>query len=212
LNCQQVINLARRHFVTFDEQEALTYLQAVHNKILRLVRVKVDENVDLNMVAGTPNYAISSEIMRIWSVTAYDDVGMYRALRPKSVDELDYTYPVWKSLNSGQPIWYDERAGEMIFYPTPNVTTVAGYPIIRLRVQKTDTLTMSTTLPTMVDEYDAWIYGLCRKYATEKEKDQLPFFEQKYKQALRDLEGYSQGKAVRGKPALHPVIPIPRTS
>jgi hypothetical protein len=211
----KLISLARRHFDTFDDAEALTYAQAVHNKILRLIRVKPDEDVDISVTAGVNSYTLDANqlISRIWNATWYDSATSFRPLRPRSVDELDFqTRGIWRTQPASTPIWYDERAGKLILYPTPDTTTATGYPKVTLTVQKTDTLTTSTVLPTAIDEYDAWIYGLCRKYAGEKARDQFQMFDALYTQALNDLVAFSQGKAAREMPNIQPNIPVPNIS
>src|SRR5579885_3452558 len=106
----------------------------------------------------------------------------------------------WRTQPNGTPIWYDERAGRLILYPTPSASTVSGYPIVSLTVQRTDALASTSTLPVAADEYDAWIYGLCRKYAAEKERDQFPAFDALYRQALNELIAFSEGKSARQMP------------
>lgn len=215
MTVQQLINLARRHFQLFDEQEALTYLQGVHNKILRLVRIKPDETVDVSLTADTYNYTLATTIVRIWDAryVLSSTTGDSRPLYSRSVDQLDWeTKGIWRTQPSATPIWYDERSGELILYPTPDTTTSAGYPKVTLTVQKTDVLTMASTLPTQVDEYDAWIYGLCRKYAAEKERDQYAFFDMAYRRALNDLISFSEGKAARDMPNIQADIPRPMVS
>jgi hypothetical protein len=213
LTAQKIISLARRHFIGFDDQEALTYLQAVHNKILRLVRVKRDETYDQSLTAGVGDMALDSSISRIWSATYLSSADDVRPLYPRSVDELDWqTKGLWRSQPKGTPIWYDERAGRLILYPTPDTSTVGGYPIARLTVQKTDALTLSSALPTAVDEYDAWVYGLCRKYAAEKARDQFPAFEGLYRQALNELIAFSEGKSARQMPNIQANVPRPNVA
>jgi len=213
LTAQKIISLARRHFTEFDDQEALTYLQAVHNKILRLVRVKPDEIYDQSLTLGVGSIALDPLISRIWSacyMSSSDDV---RPLYPRSVDELDWsTKGIWRTQPPGTPIWYDERAGRLILYPTPDTSTVSGYPIVRLTVQKTDTLSLSSSLPTAADEYDAWVYGLCRKYAAEKARDQFVAFDGLYRQALNELIAFSEGKSARQMPNVQANVPRPAVS
>jgi len=213
MTVQKIISLARRHFDAFDDQEAMTYLQATHNKILRLVRVKPDEDYDLPLIAGTASYALQSTISRIWSATYKTSSSDVRPLYPRSVDELDWqTKGIWRTQPNATPIWYDERAGRLILHPTPDTTTIDGFPIVTLTVQRTDTLTSTSTLPVALDEYDAWIYGLCRKYAAEKSRDQFPAFEALYRQALNDLVAFSEGKSARQMPNIQANVPRPSVS
>ena len=213
MTAQKIISLARRHFVGFDDQEALTYLQAVHNKILRLVRVKGDETYDQALTAGVGDMALDSAICRIWSAVYKASASDARPLYPRSVDELDWqTKGIWRTQPNGTPIWYDERAGRLILYPTPSESTVSGYPIVRLTVQKTDALALSTDLAVAVDEYDAWVYGLCRKYAAEKARDQFPAFDGLYRQALNELIAFSEGKSARQMPNIQANVPRPNVA
>jgi hypothetical protein len=210
MTVQKLISAARRHFDGFDDQEALTYLQAVHNKILRLVRVKPDENYNQTLIAGVGSYALDPLISRIWSASYSGSSGDARPLYPGSVDELDWqTKGIWRTQPNGTPIWYDERAGRLILYPTPDTTTIDGYPSVPLVVQKTDALSLTDSLPIAVDEFDAWIYGLCRKYAAEKARDQFPAFEALYRQALNDLIAFSEGKSARQMPNIQADVPRP---
>lgn len=213
MTAQKIISLARRHFVGFDDQEALTYLQAVHNKILRLVRVKPDETYDQVLTAGVGSMALDPLISRIWSAAYLSSADEVWPLYPRSVDELDWqTKGIWRSQPNGTPIWYDERAGRLVLYPTPSSSTSSGFPIVRLTVQKTEVLTLSSPLPVAVDEFDAWIYGLCRKYAAEKARDQFPAFEALYRQALNELIAFSEGKSARQMPNIQANVPKPNVS
>jgi hypothetical protein len=210
MTVQKIISIARRHFDGFDDQEALTYLQAVHNKILRLVRVKPDEVYDQLLTAGVGSYALDPLISRIWAASYVSGPGDVRPLSPRSVDELDWqTKGLWRTQSTGTPIWYDERAGRLILYPTPSESTSSGYPIVSLVVQKTAVLSLSSDLPVAVDEYDAWVYGLCRKYAAEKARDQFPAFEALYRQALNELIAFSEGKSARQMPNIQADVPRP---
>jgi hypothetical protein len=213
LTAQKIISLARRHFESFDDQEALTYLQAVHNKILRLVRVKPDEIYNQALTAGVGDIALDPTISRIWSATYVSSEDDVRALYPRSVDELDWqTKGLWRSQLAGTPMWYDERAGRLILYPAPDVSTSSGYPIVALAVQKTEALSLTSVLPVAVDEYDAWTYGLCRKYAAEKARDQFVAFDGLYRQALNELIAFSEGKSARQMPNIQANVPRPNVA
>lgn len=210
MTAQKIISLTRRHFESFDDQEALTYLQAVHNKILRLVRVKPDEEYDQALTAGVGEVALDPLISRIWSATYVTSADDARPLYPRSVDELDWqTKGLWRSQPAGTPMWYDERAGRLILYPTPDTTTIGGFPIVALTVQKTDELSLGSSLPIAVDEYDAWVYGVCRKYAAEKARDQFGDFDGLYRRALNDLIAFSEGKSARQMPNIQANVPRP---
>lgn len=213
MTVQKIISLARRHFATFDDQEALTYLQAVHNKILRLVRVKPDESYDVLLTADVGSYSLDPLISRIWSASYLASADDTRPLYPRSVDELDWqTKGIWRSQPSSTPVWYDERAGQLVLYPTPDTSSSDGYPKVSLVVQKTDVLSLTSVLPTAVDEFDAWIYGLCRKYSAEKARDQLAAFDGLYRQALNELIAFSEGKSAREMPNVQANVPRPHVA
>jgi hypothetical protein len=126
---------------------------------------------------------------------------------------LDWqTKGIWRTQPAGTPIWYDERAGRLILQPTPDISTSSGYPIVSLTVQKTDVLSVSSALPVAADDYDAWVYGLCRKYAAEKARDQFPAFEALYRQALNELIAFSEGKSARQMPNIQANVPRPNVA
>lgn len=191
----------------------LPHLQATHNEILTLVRVKPDEEVDIDLVDGTYNYELDPTVVRIWAacyLTSAQNQNFF--LMAKSMDEWDAVNPYWRTLTPAQPTYYDERAGEVLFQPTPPETTdvITGYPLIRLYVQTSDTLSLTSEIPNTVQNYDAWIAGVCWRYSIVRHREQADFFRKWYTDSMRRLVGYSQGKAERVKPTLKPRVPIPR--
>ena len=210
----------------YDDTTALKYVQRTHNKIIRLVRIKPDVDVDVLMVANQRYYTLDTTVNRIWSAY-YFATGPtdYRPLRPKALDELDDENPIWRLMPASYPIWYDERAGQLLLHPMPDTTASAGYPKVTISVQQTDVLTLDSVLP-VVDEYDAWVYGTCMRYAREKDtmfmrssrammRSPFPLQVQKYnalwQSALNDLIAWSEGKAVREMHNIQSDIPTPRT-
>lgn len=228
MTVRQIISRARGHWtdVGFDDIRGLEYVQEVHNKILRLVRVKPDEDVVIPLVANQRYYTLDTAINRIWNAMLFNtSASDFKPLYPRSVDELDQeTRGIWRAIPAGTPIWYDERSGQLMLHPMPDTSASGGYPSVTLSVQKTDALTLESTLP-VVDVYDAWVFGLCKKYAEEKDtmfmrssrammRSPFPLQLQKYNalysQAMNDLIAWSEGKSAREMPNIAPAIPTPR--
>lgn len=228
MTVRKCISRTRRHFEVFDDINALEYMQEVHNHILSLCRVKPDENVDINLVQGQFTYALDPLVMKVWDARYINSAttGDSRRLEPRAVDELDFqTRGQWRYNPAGTPIWYDERSGQLVVIPAPDTATSAGYPIVRLVVQKSDTLTLDSVLPTAVHEYDAWVFGLGLKYAKEKgnvrvmaritKGTPLTFspaqtFEYLYTQAINNLIAFTEGKSARERPNIQANVPRPQ--
>lgn len=207
MTVSEIVSLARGHFETFDSGEALALLQPVHNALCRQVRVRPDESVSLLITAGVSEYAVP-DALRIWDVCYMKDASSSVPLRPRSVDELDYgTYGAWRREAGSSPVWYDERAGNLVLYPAPSVTSSGGYPKVVVTVSKSQTLEMATALPDAVCDHEAWLYGLCRRYAAMKSPDKVQMFVALEKDSLQRLKSYSQGKAIRQKPNVRSSIP-----
>lgn len=202
----ELISLTRGHFDTFDSGEALTHLQAVHNNICRLVRVLPDESVDVSITAGASEYPIA-DLLRIWDAAYWKSATDSKALIPRSVDQMDLeTHGAWRRDQSSTPVWYDERAGSLVLHPAPDTTTASGYPKVVLSVSLVQPLDMTTSLPAVAD-HEAWLYGLCRRYAAMKAAYKLQMFMALEQEAMNKLRRFSQGKAARQKPNLRPMVP-----
>ena len=208
MNARQLLSEVKSHFESFDENFALSRLQATHNDILRNIRVRPDETAEMtSMVAGTSEYDTPTGVLRIWEAAWYDSATDHRPLTPRSVDELDdQTKGVWRRADSGDPMYYDERGAKIIFYPAPDTATSAGYPKAVLYVSKTQTLTMATSLPDVPD-WDAWLYWTCERYAASKAPQMVQMFHVLRVDATSRLQAYSQGKIARVKPRIQPAVP-----
>lgn len=212
MTVQELISLARGHFEGFDSGEALVFLQAVHNDLLRRVRVRPDSALDVDLVAGTGRYALPSDVLRIWDAAYVASSSESSPLRAKSVDELDSEDGgTWRRASTGMPLSYDERAGEVWLSPTPSLSTTDGYPKVVLQVTRTTALAMSDALPTAVPDWEAWLYGLCRRYAAMKSPASVQMFLALEKDAVERLQRFSLGKAARGRPVVRGRVPRIRT-
>lgn len=85
----------------------------------------LESQVDVNITAGTAEYAFTSIIMAVKKAYWKNGAGVYVPLNKKTTTELDLTNPDWRD-ESGDPNSYYIRDNFVGLYPNPQTSLTAG--------------------------------------------------------------------------------------
>ena len=195
---------AQRYFPEITQAEFIDLINEVDNEIQPQVKLVPQNTASINLVAGTATYAIGDAVDRIWDVAYISGVGQYLKLIPTSFDYLDYQMPGWRNVVASVPSMYYYDGGNIGLYPPPGTTTVAGYPIIQLAEQTQNAAYgIGGSLPGAPHTPDAWVFGVCFKWAAMHHRGEAQQWMAAYKDKIDDLKVYISGRNVRKKPKIH---------
>ena len=194
------------------QPDALDLVNEAHQTIVRECGLYDSATLELQLVAGVGEYAISPDVFRITSATYMDSGTGYTPLWESSVSELDHTMKTWRNQSPSRPYRYYSQGQKIGFYPVPNQTSLGGFPVVRMNVETLSRLTsMQSPLPPQVPNIDAWVWQVCFRWALRNgDDDQAKKYGALASNALEDLKSFTQSKLVRGKTRVTPVFPVPR--
>lgn len=160
----------QRRFPDLTDTIALEYINAVHADILRQLPL-VTATEDLTLVAGTQEYALNEETIRVVAAEYLTSGTNRRALEPTDYDYLNQEQRGWRGLSAGTPshfyMWRSAGDNVVGLLPKPSTGTSGGYPIVRLHVTRVETLTGGDSLPKGLLTYDAYVYGTQMRFAMD---------------------------------------------
>jgi len=191
-----------------DDSTLLKMMNDEHFDICRYVKLYPDTTVNVSLTAGTREYALSASVLHIWNAAYFTSATAYTPLRQTSRDRLDNDNMTWLQQSNGVPYLYYESGGYVGFYPTPNTTTSAGYPIVTLYCQSITTFSAtSDSLPSQINNADPWIYGLARRFAAQSRVEDVPRLDALSRQSRADLAAYIASRTPRRLPSVRFSIP-----
>lgn len=171
---QQVVDLATKAYADLNDTEALAYANEAWLDICRAVEI-VTSSLDVSITAGQREYDLADAILKGWSANYYVSADSWFELQPTNKGELDASKKGWRAHGTGIPKYFylspkEDDTGKIVMglYPTPNTTSVGGppaYPLIKLVVTKTTTLSLATTLPEALDTRHVLAAGIRAKHA-----------------------------------------------
>lgn len=201
---QNVIDEIQQFFPDVGETRVLQVLQKADTHIRQQVFL-LEDTESIASVADTREYALDTDILRIWSVRYQESsTATIKYLEPTSVAELDLTMPTWRNVDSSDPTHFYHRGTKVGFYPAPDTTQSAGYPAITLEVARSVTLIANSTMAANVPSHDAWLYGSCRELAIQEEDARYPMFHERAETKLNELRAFVHGINARYNPTLRP--------
>jgi len=162
---------AKKRYPDLDDggTDTATLMQEVHDDILARVPIVLAEENLTALVVGTKTYAIDDSTLRVWvayyirSSSAQDD----KKLTFTTERWLDLNRGRWRTAANGEPTYaymtVNSSGARMLgFYKSPDTATSGSYPQVRLYVSRKQTLT--TNLPTIIDEMDPYLHGIWWRY------------------------------------------------
>lgn len=190
-----------------------------YNRIDREIRFRVsvtDEAESVSLTAGTREYAMNEDTLRVWSARYQKSatVGDYDVLDPVSVNQLEADDPNFlKRANAPPKRFYvtENSVSGMVLGlgPAPDTTTSGGYPVVICRVSRSGdvanwTAAQSAAMPTGLVSYEAWAVGLCKLWARDFDPERYAFFAQAFEAELARLGDQRHTKNVQQPAAFLP--------
>jgi hypothetical protein len=212
----QCIAQAQYHLSDFppsSDPQSLEIINDVQSDIVRVCVLYPDVPWVISLVSGQQEYALDPSIIHvlsaIWQWSA--NLGSQWPLQPTSVDQQDYQFQNWRAQNPQTPYRYYERGGNIGFVSAPNVTTVNGYPNVTIYTQVEQPFaSTSSTLPAQTPTKDAWVWGMCARWATMQRRDDASGFADLATSARNDLIKYVNGRILRQKATIRQSYSTPR--
>jgi hypothetical protein len=215
VTAQVVINNARQSFPDMSETIALDLLNLEHGELLARYPLRETTLDFTSIVADTPEYALAETAIRVDAAYYYSDADTPKQLEPLSVEEMDRMDPGWRTRDSGTPTHYYISAsatstGNLGLYPVPDTTTSSGYPKVTLYIRQNQTLGLSDNIPNGMLNYDAYLAGICLRYAERRARDQVPFWQNRKDTARNQLEKYLAERGQNHAAVIKPAYMRPR--
>lgn len=200
---------ARRIYNDIDDTAGLDLLQKAHDFLLRFVRIYPEEVVDINLVAGTREYALDSDVLRVWEAEYRTSATTATPLEQTSTDWLDYNMRGWRSLPNGTPSMFYDIGGYIGLVQKPDTTSSGGYPIVRGYATKRQTLVGATALPLMIREQtDAWEDEIAYRWARQTRSiEDIKLRDAARRRSRNELMSFLQGRLPRNRPHVESNIP-----
>ena len=215
MTVDQVIARARQTFGSIPLSSAtspngLDLLNEVYGEMLFDVAL-LSQEVDVTLTAGTNHYTLTTP-MRVFSARYVRSAttGDFRTLEPVSQDEQDERMLQYLRFQNSEPIEFwtlpkSDGTSELWLSPTPPTSTTGGYPKVTVRLTKYTAFSSgSDTLPVGLPSYEAFILGLCVKWASALGDPKLGELEQRFEIKKKQLETYRHSLNARVRPNLRP--------
>lgn len=201
---------ARKGFEDLTKEDFTNHINRVHKDILIRMPVRVNTE-DISLTSGTKEYALDSDIVKVWEAYRYDTSSTGEALTATSVHDLHLDTPHFRFDANGKPkmfyVWNSVTTGDVIgFHPTPDTTTSSGYPKITLHVTRENTLDMTTTLPTGVKDHQIYIEGVCYYAAMDVMPEKAQFWFNAYQMEMDKNRRFYQNRNPDHSPSVAPRI------
>lgn len=184
------MNDIRAIYPDMSEAVALSFSNKAHLLLLTEAQLTRDTE-DINLVASQLEYAMPTDILKVWQAVYYDYVeGKRFVYKQVTTSELEQYFSKFKivsasSLCTGDAMCFVEaRAGGSFnigLYPAPTVTTAVsgvdtGFPVLRLYCTRTQTLALVagagvvTDLPESVRDSQAYVAYACWRWSLIHDK------------------------------------------
>ncbi len=211
-----VIDIANEH-ETISPLRAITLFNEAHHYICSQCKLYPTLTAQVNLTAGTAEYALSTVvpntpsggILKIWEAYYYTSASSWTPIYPRNVDSLYADAgPGWELITQSTPYAFYERGGNIGFYPTPNISTSSSYPNVTLYYDTIPVLGEADSLPA-VDTIYPWVYYMCwlqvravaDKPAAELDGSRKAYWEW-FQESMKRLRESINGRVPRDKPRI----------
>lgn len=193
-----IVTRVRKVYPDMASADVIEALNQVRNELMVVVPLFRDTETLSSLVSGTKEYNISDAWRSISRVEYWTTSSAKTYLDP--IDEEDYNDKPGKwSTSTGTPTAYYLKAGEnggtdgqlIGLEPTPNVSSSASYPQVRIYGSKGTTAyqaagTMYDDMPnTLVLEY-----GVCKIFSAREDRENLGNWAALYEAEVARLDRY----------------------
>lgn len=202
-----VVARIKLDFPQVPDAVVLAELNAVHVDILSWVKLTQDTEI-ITLTAGDGDYALDSDILRVWSARYESAANTFKPLVPTHLDELDRRNPRWRTraYARGVPSHFYIDTSNLWLYPWPDTTASGGYPRVVLEVSRSVTLTGSDNMPAQAANSLAWEMGVCRRLARRAEDKRVGYYDQEYDRELSNLIARIDARNTRYQPRIEPSL------
>ena len=195
--------------------DILNIFNEVHNDILKAVNMvpRTSETITLAATAtGPTEQALTSTVMEVSTATYQYSATSNKPLRPITVDKLDTMYPNWRGQAGSEPVYYYIEAGVLGFFPGSlnGTDPVLLYPVVALFEKARQTMTLSSPLPSFINEWTAWTNGVLCEWARRRVQADYGAWNAMMKQDINKLANYVHGMTPRQRDQFHIDIPYVR--
>lgn len=124
----QIITHAKKRYQELTHDDALIYLQEVHDKLTKEMRLTDDSQV-FAPVAGQALYTLGSTVMKVWAVELAFALGRPRALEQVSQRQEEIDHPGFRTTPTNTPCQVYQAPGtagarQLGFYPVPSTSAL----------------------------------------------------------------------------------------
>lgn len=204
LTVTQIFAEVKGHFPMVEQIEFLNIFNVVNNELVDAFRLVPDTMIQISLTSGTQEYALPTDVYRVWNGNYQTASDTYQPLTQTSVDRLDEQDNTWRWEDPSTPSFYYERGGNVGFYPNPDTSTSVGYPIVNLYVsEQVASYGINDSLPGTVISADAWIYRVCQKLSVKYDADKFQLYERLAEKAKQEQLDFINGKIARDKPSIN---------
>lgn len=205
----QIITRAKKgNFNDMETADALEYAQDVHNELMRMWPFNKTTK-DLTLVAGTREYALDDNTLRVWSADYIIAEGTQpMGIRGVNIGRLDELRPGWRNDRiRGVPGEFYLDVGEdsedpsiIGFDPCPSISTSGSYPLVRLYVTKRETIVSGDDLPAALSSEMLYIAGIRYRFCMDQRPKDVAAWRQIYRDELASEESVQAVKNARARP------------
>lgn len=200
-----VFTRVRRAFNDASDTVLLEYAQEVNDDIFTELDIKQDTE-DISLAAGTIEYVLDEDIRKVLSAELRKSATDIRPLRAIGKSQLK---GAWRDGPRGDPGRFytaGNSSGTRVvgFTPTPITTTSGGYPIVRLYVTRTSTLTALGNLPLGMRSSDVYVFGINRRLCADSKRDEEAYWHEKYLEQLAKERALFWSQNVDSPPSMIP--------
>lgn len=171
----QVIAKFRRRYPQCGEGRALELFNDVHGELCTRCPLE-NETFAVALEAGEAEYPLPSKVVSIRE--AYyersSDPADWLVLFERSLDEYALRRKGWRTETSvSEPLEYYVSGGVIGFWPLPSLSSVDGYPRVRLYGTSRSLLGLEDTVPPCLLNDNVYVYGMWAKWEAERQDGNL---------------------------------------
>lgn len=198
-------------FADMTAADGLIYFNEINNELCSSIPIiKLPEYIVLT--AGTREYDLNALTTRVWEADYITADGVQPiGIRGKQVQEYERIRRGWRNDNitSVPTEFYVDRSDDaqvIGFDPVPNVTTdpatTSGYPIVRLRVSRIQSLASGDTVPVALSMYQLYTFGIRYRFCLDHRTEEAPFWKDLYEKAKMREESIQETRNFQAPPKM----------
>lgn len=205
-----IISAAKRRYPDMSDTIAVELLNTVRGYVMSELQLR-RTTLSVSLTSGAQEYALSQTAYIVNQVryTRSATTGDFKVLSALSLPELDAVTPDWRKTAQAEPSAFylvSGTTGSTIGLDRPAPTTTsAGYPVLSIDVNQTNTLTSGDTIYDDLPNPKLYVYGIRREYAEDTDNANVAGWDELFNRELNRAKTYldkkSRGAATTMMPA-----------